>query len=53
VLDDLALELVGLRGRGFDPSGQRAQAQNDRQLIDRTRVGAAEAAAAAERLSQR
>ena len=45
-LRDLVLELVGLPGHGFDPPGQRAQRQDDRVLIDRTRVGAAEAAAA-------
>ena len=30
---DLALELVGLCGRGFDPACERAEREHDRQLV--------------------
>jgi hypothetical protein len=33
VLADLALELVGLGGRGFDPSYKRVQCEYDRKLV--------------------
>ena len=33
VVEDLALELVGFRGRGLDPSGERAQHEHDRELV--------------------
>ena len=53
VANDLALELVRLLGRGFDPACERAEHEHDRELIRCARVRATEAAAAPNQLARR